>query len=52
MGIAYDLKCWDIWKKETGPERIRFILASYNDGPGSILEAQDLAKRSGMATDR
>lgn len=52
MGIAYDRKCWDMWKKETGIDRIRFMLGSYNAGPGNILEAQDLAGRSGLATNR
>lgn len=52
MGIAYDRQCWGIWKKENGIERIRFMLGSYNAGPGNIIKAQDLAGRSGLATDR
>ena len=43
MGLAYDRQCWDIWKKESGIERIRFMLGSYNAGPGNILDAQALA---------
>jgi len=42
-GIAYDRRCWDIWQKEVGIERIRFMLASYNAGPGHIIKAQRLA---------
>jgi len=52
MGIAYDRQCWNVWAKETGSERRRFMLGSYNAGIGNILEAQDLAGRSGLATDR
>jgi soluble lytic murein transglycosylase-like protein len=51
LGIAYDRFCWEVWKKETGLERVRFMLGSYNAGVGNILEAQDLAGRSGLATD-
>lgn len=42
-GIAYDRRCWDIWKLEAGIERIRFMLASYNAGAGNIIKAQRLA---------
>jgi soluble lytic murein transglycosylase-like protein len=52
MGIAYDRHCWEVWKKETGMERLRFMFGSYNAGVGNILEAQDLAGRSNMAADR
>jgi len=44
-GIAYDRRCWDIWKKERGLERLRFTFASYNAGPGNIIKAQKLAVR-------
>ncbi|MBU1564241.1 MAG: transglycosylase SLT domain-containing protein [Proteobacteria bacterium] len=52
MGIAYDRKCWGVWKKESGLERVRFMLGSYNAGVGNILEAQALAERAGLACDR
>lgn len=42
-GIAYDRRCYDIWQKETGIERLRFTFASYNAGPGNIIKAQRLA---------
>lgn len=41
-GIAYDRRCWDIWKQEDGVERIWFMFASYNAGPGNIIKAQRL----------
>lgn len=52
LGIAYDRQCWEIWEKETGIERLRFMFGSYNAGPGNILEAQNLAQRSNLAPDR
>lgn len=52
MGIAYERKCWDMWKKETGIDCICFMLGSYTAGPGDLLDAQDLAGRSGLATNR
>ena len=42
-GIAYDKRCWNIWKKEEGVERLRFMFASYNAGAGHIIKAQRLA---------
>jgi membrane-bound lytic murein transglycosylase F len=51
-GIAYDKRCFDVWSKESGRERIRFMLGSYNAGVGNILEAQKLAALAGLATDR
>ena len=52
MGLAYDRQCWDIWKKESGIERIRFMFGSYNAGPGHIVTAQQQAADSGLAADR
>jgi soluble lytic murein transglycosylase-like protein len=43
MGVGYDRRCFDIWKNETGIERLRFMFASYNSGPGNIMKAQRLA---------
>lgn len=42
-GIAYDRRMWNVWKKEDGIERLRFMFASYNAGPGHIIKAQRLA---------
>lgn len=44
-GIAYDKRCWDIWKAERGIERLRYTFAAYNAGPGNIIKAQKLAMR-------
>ena len=52
MGITYDRQCWNIWKEESGIERIRFMLASYNAGPGNIIKAQKKAKARSLPTDR
>jgi soluble lytic murein transglycosylase-like protein len=40
MGIGYDRRCFNIWKQESGMERLRFMFASYNAGPGNIIKAQ------------
>ena len=39
-GIRYDRHLWDIFKKEKGLERLRFVLGAYNAGPGNIIKAQ------------
>jgi membrane-bound lytic murein transglycosylase F len=52
MGIAYARRCFGIWQKESGIERIRFMLGSYNAGPGNILAAQLLAQKDRWPTDR
>jgi len=52
LGIAYDRQCWNVWAEENGIERIRFMLGSYNAGPGNILRAQQLAERAKLPTDR
>lgn len=52
FGIAYDRQCWNIWKKESGIERIRFMLGSYNAGPGHIIEAQKIAALANLPTDK
>ncbi len=44
LGVRYARRCFDIWKKEKGLERIRFMLASYNAGPGHIIRAQRQAE--------
>lgn len=52
LGIAYDRKCFDIWQAERGRERIRFMLGSYNAGPGHIVTAQQRAAHRGLAADQ
>lgn len=42
-GICYDRSCYNIWKQESGIERLRFMFASYNAGAGNIIKAQRLA---------
>ena len=51
MGILYARRCWNIWKKEKGVERLRFMLGSYNAGPANMIEAQKLAHTWGLPTD-
>ena len=46
FGIRYDRYLWDMFKKEQGPERLRFVLGAYNAGPGNIIKAQRKADRS------
>ena len=47
-GICYDARMWAIWKAPRPlEERIAFILASYNAGPGNILTAQRLVEDGG-----
>ena len=42
-GIYYDARMWAIWKAPRPLEdRIAFTLASYNSGPGHIIQAQRL----------
>lgn len=43
MGIGYDKVCWNVWKKEVGVERLKFMFASYNAGTGNIIKAQNRA---------
>ncbi len=51
LGIAYARRCFDLWKKEKGVERLRFMLGSYNAGPRNILMAQKLTEAWGIPTD-
>lgn len=51
LGVVYARECWKIWMAETGDERIRFMLGSYNAGCGNILKAQKRAGRNGMRED-
>lgn len=52
MGIAYDRRCWNIFKAEKGIERIRFMLGAYNAGAGHIITAQKLATAAGLLSGR
>jgi membrane-bound lytic murein transglycosylase F len=52
MGIAYARICWNLWQKESGEERIKFMCASYNAGPGNIAKAQSLAGKANLDTTR
>jgi soluble lytic murein transglycosylase-like protein len=52
LGIAYARHCYNIWGDEYGLERIRFMLGSYNAGPGHIIDAQIIAQRKGLPTDQ
>ncbi len=45
MGIHYARKMWDIFKKETGLDRLCFMFGAYNAGPGNIIKAQRLVSR-------
>ncbi len=45
MGIYYDRKMWDIFKKEEGLERLCFMLGAYNAGAGNIIDAQELTSK-------
>lgn len=45
FGIRYARQMWDIFKKETGIERLRFALGAYNAGAGNIIKAQGLTDR-------
>ncbi len=43
-----------IWRKEIPDpaQRLKFVLAGYNAGPGHVKDAQRLAKELGLASDR
>jgi membrane-bound lytic murein transglycosylase F len=51
LGIAYARRCFNLWKKEKGIERLRFMLGSYNAGPRNIIDAQTLVETWGIPTD-
>lgn len=40
MGIYYDCKMYRIFAAESGLERLRYMFAAYNAGPGNIIRAQ------------
>jgi membrane-bound lytic murein transglycosylase MltF len=44
-GIYYDRKMWKAWNEhESAPDRMRFVLGSYNAGRRTILRAQQQAE--------
>jgi soluble lytic murein transglycosylase-like protein len=45
FGAHYLRRCWNIFKKEEGLERLRFALGAYNAGAGHIIKAQGLTDR-------
>jgi len=48
-GVRYIKKLNHIWEKSISDslERVKFILASYNTGPGHVIDAKNLAKKYG-----
>ncbi len=51
LGIGYAARCYKIFSKEKGLERVRFMIAAYNAGPGHIIEAQRITAERGVGTD-
>jgi membrane-bound lytic murein transglycosylase F len=52
-GVAYLVYLNKLWKKSVADpkERVKFILASYNIGPGHIIDAQKLAEKNNAKPD-
>ena len=50
-GIRYYVKMWNVWKAETGNDRLKFACGSYNAGLGNILKAQARAHKQKRRTD-
>ncbi len=51
-GVRYLRKQYDIFKKEKGPDRLWFALASYHAGFGHIVDAQDIAEHLVLRPDQ
>ena len=48
-GIFYDRTLWKLWAQDSVQDhRQEFMLASYNAGRGTILSAQDMARRDSL----
>jgi membrane-bound lytic murein transglycosylase F len=48
-GIYYDRLIWKSWTaKRPFADRINFMFGSYNAGKGSILKAQEIARKEGL----
>jgi len=45
VGCSHLKNMWNIFKAESGLERWKFALGSYNGGPGYVIAAQKLAKQ-------
>ena len=43
LGTYYDAKLYSIFRNEEGQDRIAFMLAAYNAGPGRVIKAQEKA---------
>ena len=52
MGGHYLRRCWDIFGREVGMERLRFAWAAYNAGSGNIIKAQKKAAGMGLPTNK
>ena len=52
VGCAHLKGMWDIFKAESGIERWKFALGSYNAGPGYIIAAQKLAGSAKAKTEK
>jgi len=48
LGICYAYHCYTIWQAESAEEKIPFMCASYNAGPGNIINAQRQALKRGL----
>lgn len=44
LGCLYDAKLYAIFRRERGRERVAFMLAAYNAGPGRVIQAQKKAE--------
>jgi membrane-bound lytic murein transglycosylase MltF len=48
-GIYYDRAIWKLWKaKRPFMDKLAFMFGSYNAGKGNIINAQKIAKKTGM----
>ena len=52
VGCSHLKGMWNIFKAESGLERWKFALGSYNAGAGYIISAQALAKNKSARTDK
>lgn len=50
-GIHYDMKCYRIWIEDRPlKEKLRLMFASYNAGPGNIINAQKVVRSRNMCS--
>lgn len=45
FGISYDRDMWNIFKREKGLARLKFMFGAYNTGAGHIIQAQKMVDR-------